>query len=216
MKSMLRAAATATMLLAACSLRAADVRSLPDCSGLSRAKTDRPADLVSLARQGASLKVGRAQAAREMDAILGSQYGVKVPIDAKASGVRARVADIAELTMNNQVIAAQMLSTSWMQEPDYALLPHARALNLMVLTATEPYEGDKELADISVAHTAERARLGGIYGRTVYVRWALLASAFGDDVALDAAIRGICGSGKYSKGELQTVKSAVERVKVKR
>jgi hypothetical protein len=188
-------------------------QSIVDCQAVPRVAIDKPAQLILDARRRDSLPVSRADAAKRMDRILREGYGATLKIEPAASGVRATIADIAELAMNNQVIAAQVLSAVAMRDPQYVALPLARPLDMMIQSATEPYEGDSELFDIRVAHSRERAKLGAAYVTSPYVRLALLASAFDDSIALDAAVVGLCNTTALSHLDRVRIVASVNRVR---
>ncbi|MGJ7523505.1 hypothetical protein ACSFA0_23695 [Variovorax sp. LT1P1] len=128
---------------------------------------------------------------------------------------RVAVQRIASLIESNFVIAAQMaLGVSAMQGrvPPGLLEP----IDRYVSNITEPYHDDAELTSIKSKVTAGRKTVEAVsVGARPFARWAVLAYAWDDKVAIDAALGGFCMSSPTGT-DVQTLVKAVTAARLDR
>ena len=170
---------------------------------------------VKLAAKGKSFERSEAESISAMDDML-SKYGAKTRIPNEPDKkVREKMAYFAKLMMNGYVVSGQMAFASFTLDKDFFESPLYRQFLYMASTATEPYEGDEELASIQEKISEQRKQLGRLYEKTPYIGFSMLGAAFDDEIAVEAGARALCAS-DLMLADRKRIAAAIEAVRLKR
>lgn len=151
-----------------------------------------------------------------MDQVLTSHYNLREPLATiKDERARRAIGLVAQLLMNDYVIAAQMAFGAVLQAAPVKPTTLQMIRN-MVFTAIEPYAGDEELTRIAEDITkADQILMSMNLQPRQFARWVARAAAFEDAIAMDAAMTGFCAVNPTSK-DFEVLKKAVDVTKLKR
>lgn len=151
--------------------------------------------LLDSAMEGKKYTLNPGASLVSMEATLVQYYGLRqsvrsIPDD---SG-RVAMQRVATLVENNYAIAAQMALGSSVSR---GLIPPPLSGYLLryVMNLTEPYHDDPELLDVKAKGEAGQRSVAQMSVKVrSFARWAVLGSAWDDQVAVDASLSGFCMS----------------------
>lgn len=170
---------------------------------------------VKLAAKGKVFEKQGVEAVADLDEML-AKYGAKTRISMEANkGARDKMAYLAKLMMNGYVVSGQMAFASYTLDKGFFDSTLYRQFLYMTSTATEPYEGDEELASIQKKISEQRKLLGRLYEKTPYIGFSMLGAAFDDEIAVEAASRALCSS-DLMLSDRKRIAAAIEAVRLKR
>ena len=171
--------------------------------------------LISDSYQGRFMRMTWPQASKEMSTTLASGWGVKQTIANQPPQVRDVMTLVAGLAFNGYAVAAQMVNNEIQLREDIRKSPLSKPLRLMVDTTTEPTGHDDDLFKIDVALKASAIRLDSIYAKSPYVSSALRGAAYGDGIAEEASVRGICAITDFSAEDRKRIAAEVATVRLR-
>jgi hypothetical protein len=149
--------------------------------------------LIEQAMTGKKTQSGALAAMGEIDTMLTSKYGLRQPL-ATLTDLKAihDMSMTAQLVMSGYVIAAQMMM-GVMQKENRVPAETLRISGNLIYLLYEPINDDDELQSFDRAVRAADAGLSGMSSKAlVFAKWAVRGYAYGDPVAVDAALAGYC------------------------